>query len=221
MHPQKLSKRLSTIVSLAESSGMTFYDICCDHGLIGLSIIVSKKAKKVIFNDQVNLICKELEEKIGAYITKVEHSIICTDARLLQLEKTNKKFIAIAGIGGDLLINIVKNLMDQVDENDIFLLSPHTKVHKVRKFLIENNFISTKEVLIEENDKFYEVLLVKKSDITNIELIGDLLWHENIDTSIKCLNEYIKYYQIKYKHSQDERIRLLLGKFIAMKNQLN
>lgn len=221
MRSLKLSKRLNTIVGLADCSGMNFYDICCDHGLIGLSIIKYKKAKKVIFNDQVSLICERLERKLVSYIPTIEHSVICVDATLLKLDTNNRKFITIAGIGGDLLIKIVKNMLDQVDENDIFLLSAHTKIHKVRRFLMENNFISTKEVLIEENDKFYEVLLVKKSDITNIKLIGDSLWHENTDTSIRCLNEYIKYYQIKYKHSQDEQIKLLLSKFIALKNQLN
>lgn len=218
----KLGKRLKALYDLVDCEDMIFYDLCCDHGHLGINVYLEKKPIKVILNDQVQSICENLENTLGSHITNGGISVFCKSATQIKLDIEKRKFLVVAGVGGDLVIKILENLIPQLNSDDFILVSPHSKIHKVRSFLIKNKFTSIGEKLIEENNKFYEMLIVQKNDLkSNISTIGDQIWLDDYSKSHTCLSEYIKYYKVKFKHNDDKSIKLIFSDLIALKNKLN
>lgn len=222
MNKIKLGKRLHVISELVTCDKMYFYDLCCDHGHLGINVLKKNAPVKIILNDQVKSICAKLEDSYADYIVDQKVEVLEQNATQVKLQKKYANFVSICGVGGDLTIKILENLFSQLTERDFLLLSPHTKIHQVRHFLIKHNFYQIKEILVEENDKFYEILLVKKCmEDTNIHFVGHDIWKASdycdFDKLQQYLGEMVKYYQIKAQYDSSDFIKLILSELISLK----
>ena len=81
--------------------------------------------------------------------------------------------VVIAGMGGELIANIIKNA--NLPNHMKLILQPMTATDFLRKFLITNGFQIVKEKIVEENDKLYviisAVLGYEKDQYTETEYI--------------------------------------------------
>lgn len=219
MKKLSLGKRLSALYELVDADNTHFYDLCCDHGQLGFAIHETKNPLNTTLNDRVKPICDKLSRKISTnQYSKI--NVLNQNASEIKLDINEYKFIVVAGVGGPLVINIIKNLMNQITNKDVFLLSPHTKIHEVRKFLIENSFELIKEHYCYENGKHYEMLKVRHgTKDSNISLIGHDIWKESNQYKQNYLSEMIKYYETKLKHNDAQDIKFLLSDLKALKNK--
>ncbi len=149
---------------MAGSSYQHIWDCCCDHGLLGAALLSRRAANCIHFVDIVPEIISTVDDKLHRFFGTVTHQwqTHCMDATNLPLQHfTGKHLVIIAGVGGDLVTTLVTQLLESNPETDMdFLLCPVHHQFILRQQLIALNCRLIDEVLIEENQRYYEILRV-------------------------------------------------------------
>ena len=70
--------------------------------------------------------------------------------------------VIIAGMGGGLIIKILREHREIDDSIKEFVLQPQSEIMKVRTFLSENGFVIIEENMVLEEGKFYPMMKLKK-----------------------------------------------------------
>lgn len=153
-----LTPRLRGICDLITSSD-TVADIGCDHAYVAITLIEEKRAKRVIACDIKKGPLEIAKENIKKY--KKEDSIITRlGSGLDPIEENEADTIIIAGMGGELIENIVRENINKA-KNTHLVLQPMNSQETLRHYLIENGFIIEKEDIKTEDFKVYNILSVK------------------------------------------------------------
>lgn len=152
--------RLNTICSLVAKNAVV-HDIGCDHGYLllklypniscGFALDVAQKP----LNTAINTINQNnLGDKITAILSdgleKVDPEIADT--------------IVIAGMGAELIIDILSKHSFIFDSKYTFLLQPMTKTELLRQFLYEKGFEIVEEKISKEQRRFYTILKCKYTE---------------------------------------------------------
>ncbi|MCL2034002.1 MAG: class I SAM-dependent methyltransferase [Oscillospiraceae bacterium] len=154
----KLDARLSAIFDMVPPEGVVA-DIGCDHALLACALIETGRAKHV-FACEANLgpllhakktiadncLSNSIDTVLTNGLTDLPHSTIDT-------------FI-IAGMGGELIADIVLTHMWTRNSRFRFILNPMTKEEKLRRLLFENGFTIAKETCVFSDNKLYTVMYV-------------------------------------------------------------
>ncbi len=157
----KITKRIKEIVNACIGSRKVA-DIGCDHGYVGIDLILNHNVSKVIFSDILraplcsaiaNVKLHNIEEtkvdfRVGDGLSSVEFSEVDT--------------IVITGMGGKLISDILAADLNKTRSFKRFVLQPTNGEEILRKWLNANCFIIVMESLIEENGIYYETLLVEQ-----------------------------------------------------------
>lgn len=207
----KLSKRLKQIESMVTSDYTHIWDCCCDHGLLG-SVLLSRLAAPYIhFVDIVPDLMNELENKLQRFYpnSPSKWKIHCLDVEALPIEQyEGKNLVIIAGVGGDLTTQFVNAIHQSHSATNVdFLLCPVHHLFTLRQQLIELDFSLKNEVLIEENQRFYEILLVSSPANTDdkqskISPVGDMIWQTNTAKQSRITTNYLSKTLEHYQRKQ-------------------
>jgi tRNA (adenine22-N1)-methyltransferase len=156
----KLSKRLETIASFVPE-GSRIADIGTDHGYIPIHLVQEGKAKHAIAMDvrEGPLLRAQAHIQEAGLQTQVE--VRLSDG-LLKLEENEADCVVIAGMGGELMIHILEAGRDLWESIPYWVLSPHSELDKVRRFLEEQEFFIERETMIKEEGKYYTVMGVSR-----------------------------------------------------------
>ena len=153
----------------------------------------------------------ELEIKLARFHTTMETEkshwkAHCLDVATLPIQQFNgKHLVIIAGVGGDLMTQLVKSIYENNRlENLDFLLCPVLEQFTLRQQLIQLHFSLLTETLITENQRFYEILLVsnKKDVASSINPVGKLIWQANTPEQSKAVAGYLSKTLAHYKRMQ-------------------
>ena len=196
----KISKRLQQIEKMVTSQYDHIWDCCCDHGLLGFSLLSSQASSKVHFVDIVPELIAELETKLERFCPNSSWLTHCLDVAKLPLTQyQGKHLIIIAGVGGDLMIQFIEVLNQQYQNLNLdYLLCPVHHQYSLRKKLIKLNFSLKDEVLIEENKRFYEVLLISSlsdkfgEENNQIDPVGDKIWQSTSSKQTEIIDKYLR-----------------------------
>jgi tRNA (adenine22-N1)-methyltransferase len=213
-----LSHRLQSLFDMVDPEVDYFYDLCCDHGKLGFSVFYNKRPKQqTVLNDQIIGICEQIQTFIDTYIPNSSLiKVTCQKAQAIEINPNVKNFITIAGIGGPLLLEILDSL--NLNPSDTLLLSPHTKIHEVRKYLHDKNFSLIEERLIREDHQFYEMLKVTPNQEGEpVSLIGKAMWDENSDINKSYLLKNLNYFEIQDQYHPSDFVKLYLSLYKALK----
>jgi tRNA (adenine22-N1)-methyltransferase len=203
----KLSNRLQQIEKMVTLQYSHIWDCCCDHGLLGCALLLRLNAinipSNIHFVDIVPELMAELKTKLYRFYADTTWETHCQDVAKLPLQHYDgKHLIIIAGIGGDLMIEFIEAIYHKHKGINIdFLLCPVHHQFSLRSKLIELNFSLKDEVLVEDNKRFYEIILVSSTSKESRKLnpVGDKIWQSqsNKETEIadKYLNKTLKHYQ--------------------------
>ncbi|OUR97915.1 hypothetical protein A9Q84_06890 [Halobacteriovorax marinus] len=194
-----LGRRLRDIFDLIESGYSEVWDTCCDHGLLGLAVIEENKSEKVHFVDQVPRIISSLKRKIKSLAVIPEASF---ELHVLNAEKikvsNEKSLICICGVGGDVAIGIISELLNRNDLSQCdILISAQYHMFDLRKFLRDHGFLLKAEKLSFERSKGYELLLVSLSNGEDIDPIGSKLFDSKNSESFKYFRALASHYKRK------------------------
>ncbi|MDO6563510.1 tRNA (adenine(22)-N(1))-methyltransferase TrmK [Amphritea sp. 1_MG-2023] len=192
----KLSKRLTQIKQLVAPGYSHIWDCCCDHGHLGAALL-SQHSAQIHFVDIVPTLITELESRLQQHYPDIAErwTTHCLDVAALPLEQhSGRQLIIIAGVGGDLIQQFVQTIQQQHPHLNLdFLLCPVRHQFALRQTLIELNFSSKNEALIEENQRFYEIMLVSADNNagTSISPVGEALWQADSDEQRDNIQRYL------------------------------
>lgn len=191
----KISNRLQQIEKMVTSQYDHIWDCCCDHGLLGSALLSRPEGNTVHFVDIVPQLMAELESKLHRFYPSSNWKTHCLDVAKLPLAQyAGKHLIIIAGIGGDLMIEFIEAIYKKYKDLTIdFLLCPVHHQFSMRQTLIALEFSLKHEVLMEENRRFYEIVLVSttKDDNKRVNPVGDIMWRSTSSHQAGTAQRYL------------------------------
>jgi tRNA (adenine22-N1)-methyltransferase len=158
MPETKLSRRLYAAFLLVEG-GKILVDVGTDHALLPIALVKSEKVPSAIASDinkgpletaLKNIAAEGLSDKIQVHL-----------ANGLEGLEDRAEEIVIAGMGGELIADILSKA-DFVKSPSVHaVLQPMTKIPYLRRYLWDNGFSIEKEKYLEDAGHFYTVLSVR------------------------------------------------------------
>lgn len=192
----KLSKRLQTIADFVKK-GAVVADIGTDHAHIPIYLIKNNIISKAYACDINAGPLEKAKENINYYGVKNIELRLSNGLEKLKTDEADT-FI-IAGMGGELITDILEKGRRFFATERKFILSPHTKTDEVRKYLLSNGFEITKEDMCIDEGKFYTVMEAVYMGKTFSYTKGELLFGKYlIDNKNTVLFEYLKKEKQKY-----------------------
>lgn len=176
-----LSRRLHQINRMAKTHYHHIWDCCCDHGQLGMELLERGASDTVHFVDILEPLMLEIETQLSAQASYKNHwQVHCLDVAKIPIAETDESdshLVIIAGVGGDLLIELVQEILIRNPDRHIeFILCPVYHQYKVRCALIDLGLQLITEDLLREKKKFYEILHVDRHSETPISPVGSVMW---------------------------------------------
>jgi tRNA (adenine22-N1)-methyltransferase len=176
----KSGSRLSHLAAMVEPSYRTIWDCCCDHGLLGMSLLRDQCADEVIFVDVVEDILASLTTRLESSfpLDQYRWQVRCEDINNTVVPAADSQLFIIAGVGPHQTIEFINNLCVSAPETgfDLLICSVHGS-YSVREVLIKKGYGLKNEQIIFENNRFYEAIYVSKSADKAIVDTGSQMWH--------------------------------------------
>ncbi|MFT5085080.1 MAG: tRNA (adenine22-N1)-methyltransferase [Lentisphaeria bacterium] len=191
------------------------WDLCCDHGRLGLHLHQAHPKADIHLVDRVASIIDILRD----------HYQYLDDGRLffkhecathIRLQPHKRQVIVLAGIGGGSAIGILKVLLDTLARttNETpydggppshspmsidFILSPNSHIFELRKFLGQHPLKFKKEAFVCEKGRCHEHILLsyspQKSEHSRVSPLGEAIWQPFNATKARYLNALMQHYQ--------------------------
>lgn len=261
----KISQRLQQINRMVGPGYDHIWDCCCDHGLLGMLLLQRNAAPKVHFVDCVAPLMQQLNLELARFFpqpsisntqnaeqqanTQSEWQVHCLDVAALPLAqygKQAKHLVIIAGVGGELLVELVRSIVinqqtqhDTQSGNDSgnhnlsqggcqleFILCPVHHNYHVRSALSELGLKLKDEYLLEENQRFYEILHLtqanacsktntssKTNQAVPLSATGSIMWQglnaDKISQAKRYLDQTIGHYQRIPEHRMPNKSQIV------------
>ena len=151
----ELSSRLKIIASFV-SEGMCVADIGTDHGYIPIYLTSEGMTDKAYAMDVNRGPLERASENIRKEGLNGKIRCILSDG--MEKLPMDADSAVIAGMGGDLMEQILMGGEDRLFRLSELVLSPQSHWEKVRRFLHSHGFAIEKEALIKEDGKYYIVI---------------------------------------------------------------
>lgn len=216
----ELSKRLNWIIGKLDKVEIIM-DVGTDHGYIPIYLVKNNIAKKVIASD----INKEplKKAKINASLDGVLDKIdIRLGGGLVPLKNKEANAVIIAGMGGNLIRDILENDLDKVKNLDYLILQPAQNPEVLRKYLYTSDYEILDEDICLDEGKYYEIFKIKYKAGDYISL--DEIFYEISPTILNKKSSLFKSY-IENKIEKNEKvIEFIIDNTehaIERKNELN
>ncbi len=150
-----LSLRLKTLAALVPF-GARVCDIGCDHGYLSIYLKANGIADRVIATDIKEKPLENARKNIlSSGVTGIELRL-CNG--LSGIKKNEVNTVIIAGMGGEVISEILSQ-SEWIKAPDITLiLQPTTSPEALRKFLCNNGFTAENEIPLCENGKIYSII---------------------------------------------------------------
>lgn len=154
----KLSNRMKIFLQHA-LKGLPFWDVCCDHGYVGIKALESSEFSEVYFVDQVPHIMQRLEALVKQLFPMnlgCNYTFFLLSAQDIDLEVSGN--LLIAGVGGVTIERILSSLLakNKLSARRL-LLSPNTDEKILVRYMDDEIFKKlytlTSKVMIQEGKR--------------------------------------------------------------------
>ncbi len=187
-----ISRRLDEIINMIDECD-SLADIGTDHGYLAIKAIKTCKVKRAIASDINKGPLMKARKNIEKY--NINENIECRlGSGLETLNVGEVDCIVIAGMGGNLIRDILLKSSEIAKSTTQVILQPTQNPEILRKFLVENGYKILEENICIDNNIFYEMIKViydgveRKCDEISYE-ISDELIRMGMDT----VGAYIKH----------------------------
>ena len=155
-----LSKRLSSIYNLTPM-GIAI-DVGADHGQLIISLVENSIAKRGYAVENKKGPYERMVKAINA--SKVKDKITPIFSSGIHKMPKEVETVIIAGMGGNTIINILKDDIEKLDGVKTILIDSHGAFSFVRKEIVAMGFIIDDEDILIEDDIYYEIMRFKKGE---------------------------------------------------------
>lgn len=149
-----LEPRLSLCAELVK--GDYLCDVGTDHAYLPAELILSGKCRKAIAADINENPLRSAEATIEKYGLSQKITAVLSDG-LKNIDLTDVTDISIAGMGGEMIINILDSC-ERITPHINLILQPMTKAVLLRKYLCENGYETVTERAVCERKFCYNVI---------------------------------------------------------------
>ena len=201
----KLSKRLQVVASFIPDNS-SLLDVGCDHALLDIYLIQTKKNIKIIASDINPNPLKIAKDNLIKYnlLDKIELK------QMNGIKEIPEKIdtIVIAGMGGILITNILQK--EKLTNIKNIILAPNNDFPIVRKHLNKLGYKIIKEQLVIDNQKTYLVLKYQKGK-EKINYYFGTLSNKNLETI---------YYYTNILNTNLHNLKKIPSKYIIKRKKL-
>lgn len=156
----KLSRRLSTLADWVPA-GARFADIGTDHALLPVFLARNGKITYAVAGD-VHAGPVEAAKRQVAEAGLEEIVSVRLGDGISVLSPREVDTIAIAGMGGSLMVRILEQAGERLNGVETLVLSPHVAEEAVRRWLVRHQYSLEQELLLEEEGIIYTLLRAVK-----------------------------------------------------------
>lgn len=158
----KLSKRLGAIVEMVPElpEGGCVADIGTDHGFVPICLVQGGKASRALAMDVRKGPLLRADGHIHQYGLEDQIETRLSDG-LDKLRPEEAQAVVIAGMGGELMLRILRDGTRVREKVRYWILSPQSELAAFRHGLEELGLAIRQEVMVEEDGKYYTVMLAE------------------------------------------------------------
>ena len=154
----ELSIRLQAVADLV-TAGLKFADIGTDHAYIPICLVESGKNPGAVAMDVNKGPLERAGEHVREHGLEEQISLRLSDG-FAGLERGEVESAVLAGMGGGLMMRILKEGADVVNTLQECILQPQSEIEKVRAFLLEEGFLFIREDMVLDDGKYYPMMKV-------------------------------------------------------------
>ncbi len=158
----KLSDRLQAIANMV-NPGETVADIGTDHGFLPISLWEKGISPHVILSDIKKGPLEKARENISKHCPEEDFDIRLGGG-LATLNSGEADVIVIAGMGGQLIAEILSEKLTIARSAKRLIFQPRNSQNKLRKWLCDNDFNIVDEVLVREGKYICEVIAAEPNN---------------------------------------------------------
>lgn len=166
----ELSKRLQAVADLV-TAGYKTADIGTDHAYIPIYLVEHHIVPSAVAMDVNDGPLKRAEAHVREKGLKEQISLRLSDG-FGALRPGEADAAVLAGMGGGLVMKILKDSWDVTMDLKECILQPQSEIAKVRAFLLEEGFLFLAEDMVLEDGKFYPMMKVKPPKAEEPEHMG-------------------------------------------------
>lgn len=155
----KLSERLERVISFVEPA-VSAADIGTDHGYVPMELVRRGTAEHALAMDVRPGPLSRARDHIAQAGLENQIETRLSDG-LAKLSAGEADAVIISGMGGELTIRILAEGVHMWKMVRQWVLSPHSEVFKVRRYLWEHGFSIVREEMVLEDEKYYTILDVR------------------------------------------------------------
>lgn len=155
----RINERLKRVASYVDDNSYII-DVGCDHALLDIYLVKTKKNVKTIASDisdgPLEYAYKNIEKE--NLLNKIK---ITKRNGIDNLEK-EVDTIVISGMGTSNVLDIIFRNKENLTNIKKIIISSNNDWYSLRKIFTENNYYIKEEDIILENDKFYPIVIFEK-----------------------------------------------------------
>ena len=154
----ELSRRLQAVADLV-TAGLKFADIGTDHAYIPIYLVGSGRNPYAVAMDVNKGPLERAREHVRAGGLEEKIDLRLSDG-FASLSPGEVKCAVLAGMGGGLMIRLIKEGAEVVDSLEECILQPQSEIERVRAFLSEEGFLFIEENMVLDDGKYYPMMKV-------------------------------------------------------------
>ena len=161
MQVKNISKRLRKVAGFVPQDAKIL-DVGSDHAYLPIYLIQQGRISSAIAGEVVegpyqsavtNVADNQMSDKISV---RLANGLVAFD------KKDQIDVIIIAGMGGRLIADILDNGSAKLASVKRLILQPNNREDELRRWLCGHDFQITEEAIVEENGKFYEIMIAEQ-----------------------------------------------------------
>lgn len=161
MQVKNISKRLRKVAGFVLQDAKIL-DVGSDHAYLPIYLIQQGRISSAIAGEVVegpyqsavtNVADNHMSDKISV---RLANGLVAFD------KKDQIDVIIIAGMGGRLIADILDNGSAKLASVKRLILQPNNREDELRRWLCGHDFQITEEAIVEENGKFYEIMIAEQ-----------------------------------------------------------
>ncbi|QVK19171.1 SAM-dependent methyltransferase [Mycoplasmatota bacterium] len=193
----QISKRLNTI-ALNVIPFRHVIDVGTDHCLVPIYLLLNNYIDDAIATDLNEGPINEAKKNIEHYNLENRVDTRCGNGLQTVSKKDPCDVIIVAGMGGKLITDILQSGSHLMHLNKRLILQPNVNEESVRQWLCENHYEIVNEIIIKEDNVFYEIIVAnytqEKTQYTFDEIkFGPLLLKDKNELFIQKWTNILKY----------------------------
>lgn len=168
----KLSERLENIASHIKE-GTIFADIGSDHAYLPCFVCLAKPTVRAIAGEVQPGPYQNAKKTVEKYALTDQVDVRLSSGLEVIKKGDQVDTIVIAGMGGQLITDILQAGVDKLSTVETLILQPNTNIEVVRQYLYEIGYQLTKEHVMKENGIIYEILIAKQLGVDPYHEVED------------------------------------------------